>query len=319
LQCTDLLVAGEHPWIAAWTFYEPELTPRTNTSVAATTLAGAGPTGPTAPLAELALVLGGEQAGCWRINNPEQVRQIPPELLAAIRDGEIISSKVREGRALDAYVQTIVLANETSAAGFAKAARRDVGFANVFHHPGDYRGQVIHVEGRLRLIQKDDAPDMLRLAGIRTLYFAWVFDDLSGDNPYCVVVTEPPANLPVNQKINQQVSFDGYYYMNRRYKAEDSKKPNEARVAPLFIGHSLIVPPAPPAPAENGTEWPKGMLWSFLGLAAAVMLFVGGLGYWFRWHDTRTQRRLTATRRFVEPEANAEEPAAWPVPAEPQA
>jgi hypothetical protein len=56
-----------------------------------------------------------------------------------------------------------------------------------------------------------------------------------------------------------------------------------------------------PGPTDTGTEWPRGLLWGFLSLAAAVMLFVFGLGYWFRWHDARTRRRLTATRRFVEP------------------
>jgi hypothetical protein len=99
--------------------------------------------------------------------------------------------------------------------------------------------------------------------------------------------------------------------MKRRYKAEDSKKPNEYREAPVLIGHSLVMPAVAAAPADTGTEWPKGMLWSFLALAAGVMLFVGGLGYWFRWNDARVRRRLTATREFVDPTATWEEPPAW--------
>jgi len=181
------------------------------------------------------------------------------------------------------------------------------------HHQASGPTSVHVIEGRLRLIQKDEAPAMLKLADVPNLYYAWVFDDLGGDNPYCVLVTEPPANLPLNQKINQRVTFDGYFYMNRKYKAEDTKKPNEFRIAPLLIGHSLAVPPAPEAAAEAGTEWPKGMLWGFLGLAAGVMLLVGGLGFWFRWHDSRTRRRLTATRRFTEHEAVEERPGAWPL------
>jgi hypothetical protein len=107
------------------------------------------------------------------------------------------------------------------------------------------------------------------------------------------------------------VTFDGYYFMNRHYKAEDSKKPNEARVAPLLIGRTLVVPPAPAAPTTTGSEWPKGMLVGFLAVAAGVMVLVGGLAYWFRWQDARVHRRLTAARRFVEPIATEDAPPAW--------
>src|SRR5207253_1029578 len=124
-----------------------------------------------------------------------------------------------------------ILANETSAAAFKRAARRDVTFSQLFNDPITYRGDVVHVEGRLRLLTKEESPKMLKLADVPYVYFAWVFDDPSGGNPYCIILTEPPANVPLNKKINQAVSFDGYFYMNRHYKAEDSKKPNEFRVA----------------------------------------------------------------------------------------
>jgi hypothetical protein len=179
---------------------------------------------------------------------------------------------------------------------------------DLFHDPAAYRGEVVHIDGRLRLLQKSEAPAMLKLADVHHLYYGWVFDDLSGGNPYCVVVTEPPASIALNQKINQRVTFDGYFYMKRRYKAEDSKKANEYREAPLLIGHSLVLPPVESAATDTSTAWPKGMLWGFLALAAAVMLFVGGLGFWFRWNDARVRRRVTATKQFVDSGTAGETP-----------
>jgi hypothetical protein len=276
--------------------------------VGAATLAALGTGSGTAPVMEIALLLGGDKGRCWRLYNPEQVRPIPPDLLRAVRDVRAISSMPRNGLELEAFLQTVSQAHETSAAAFRRAARRDLTFADLFNDPAAYRGEVVHVEGRLRLLQKSPAPAMLKLADVHDLYYGWVFDELSGGNPYCVVFTEPPAGIALNQRINQPVSFDGYFYMKRRYKAEDSKKPNEYREAPLLIGHSLVVPPAESAGTETTTAWPKGMLWSFLGLAGAVMLFVFGLGYWFRYHDARVRRRVTATKQFIDPGATAEAP-----------
>src|SRR5260370_5847455 len=85
-QCVDMLIAGEHPWIAVWSFYEPTLTPRENTSVAASALAGLGVGGKTAPLGELALLLGGEKGGCSQLNYPAQGRPSPRSLLKFISD-----------------------------------------------------------------------------------------------------------------------------------------------------------------------------------------------------------------------------------------
>jgi hypothetical protein len=305
-----MVLAGEHPWIGAWSFDEPWLSPRENTSAAAATLAAVGVGCETAPVMEIALLLGGDKGRCWRLYNPEHVRPIPPDLLRAVRDVRAISSRPANGLEFEAFLQTVIQAHQTSAAAFQRAARRDIGFANLFNDPGAYRGEVVHIEGRLRLLQKSEPPAMLKLADVHSLYYGWVFDDLSGGNPYCVVVTEPPTSIALNQKLNQPVTFDGYFYMKRRYKAEDSKKPNEYREAPLLIGHSLVVPPAEAAAPDTSTAWPKGMLWSFLGLAGGVMLFVVGLGYWFRWNDARVRRRVTATRQFEAP-ATSHETASW--------
>ncbi len=310
-QCADMLIAGTHPWITAWDFYEPTLSPREVTSMGATALAAHGTCFGTTPLGEVALILAGERGGCWQLKNPEEVRPIPPYLLKEIRDGKLISSQTDNGKPFEAFVETIRLAHETSPAAFRRAARRDVAFNQLFRYPDDYRGQVVHVEGRLRLLQKDAAPATLKLAGVQDLYYAWVFDEMAGDNPYCVVLTEAPANVAVNQKVNQRVTFDGYFYMKRRYKAEDSKKANEYRDAPVLIGHSLAVPAVGAVPADGSADWPKGMLWGFLALAAGVMLLVGGLAYWFRWNDAQVRRRLTASRQFVDPATTDEEPPAW--------
>ena len=96
-----------------------------STRGAAASLAALGTGSPGVPLSELALILGGQKAGCWRLHDPNHVQAIAPFYLQAIRDGRLITSRMGNGLAYDAFLQTILQASETNATAFAAAGSGD--------------------------------------------------------------------------------------------------------------------------------------------------------------------------------------------------
>jgi hypothetical protein len=281
---------------------------RINTGASLLFLTGFGPPA-TTPLMELVMLQAGESRDCWILINTDQLRPFPNYFLTPgfIRDRRDISVGVPE---YEAFWQVLVLAHYTSARAFAGAARRDVTYANLFNEPEQYRGQVIHVSGRLIRLLSFSAPDEARAAGLGTFYEAWIMTDAYGENPVCVAFTDLPSGLKVDneRKYNEPVTFDGYFYKRYRYKAADSKKPNEFRDAPMLIGHTLIGRFGSGAGESKESEnWGQNLIWVFLSVVGGAAVGVTVLTCWFRYHDQRVRHRLRASRNtdFVPP---SEEP-----------
>jgi hypothetical protein len=100
------------------------------------------------------------------------------------------------------------------------------------------------------------------------------------------------------------VSCDGYFYKRYRYKAADTKKPNEFRDAPLLIGHTLTGRFETRGGASEEAEvWGHNLIWFFLGVVGGALVGVIALTGWFRYHDRRVRHRLRASRHadFVPP------------------
>src|SRR5207302_5396320 len=127
----------------------------------------------------------------------------------------------------------LVLARKTSERALARGARRDVTYAHLWEEPGKHRGQIIHVEGRLRRLRKFDASRIAVKEGVPVLYEAWVFEEQYYHNPYCVIVSELPRGLRVGDKLDDRAGFDGYFFKRYRYQAGDT-----VRDAPLLIGRT---------------------------------------------------------------------------------
>lgn len=282
---------------------------RINTGAGLLVLTGFGPSAAT-PLTELVMLQAAEQRDCWTLINTDELRPFPKYFLTPgfIRDRHPISVGVPEH---EAFWQILVLAHYTSAKAFAGSTRRDVTYANLFNEPEHYRGQVVHVSGRLIKLLANPAPHEARAAGLGTFYEGWIMTDPYGENPVCVAFTDLPSGLQVDneRKYNDEVSIDGYFYKRYRYKAVDSKKPNEFRDAPMLIGHTLLGRFNKPAVAENteSDNWGHSLIWVFMGVIGGAAAGVIGLTFWFRYHDSRVRHRLRASRNvdFVPP---SEEP-----------
>lgn len=268
------------------------------------------------PLTELAMLQAAERRDCWTLINTDELRPFPRYFLTPgfIRDRRGISVGVPEH---EAFWQTLVLAHYTSAKAFGGSARRDVTYAHLFNEPEQYRGQVIHVSGRLIRLLANKAPFEADAAGLGTFYEGWIMTDANGENPMCLVFTDLPDGLSVDneRKYNDEVRFDGYFFKRYRYEAGDSKKPNEFRDAPLLIGHTLLgrfhkESVAETAEADN---WGHSLIWVFMCVVGGAVVGVIGLTFWFRYHDARVRHRLRASRAtaFVPPseEIDGERPA----------
>lgn len=228
-------------------------------------------------------------------------------MLEGVVDGTPLPQRWDQGQEeRAAYDRVVYAASRLSAEALRRGARTDLTYAHLFNEPKKYRGEVVHVEGTLRQLRRYDPSVELARAGIKDLYEGWVISPNYGTNPWCVLFTELPAGVQVGDRLNYSVSFDGYFFKKFRYKARDSVKADEARLAPLLIGRTVVPAPAVAEAPPPDDDWLHQVPPAFLATIAAGLVLVLGLGWWFRRGDRHVQRRVetaAASRPFVLPEA----------------
>jgi hypothetical protein len=183
----------------------------------------------------------------------------------------------------------------------AQNARKELTFRRLFE-PGraQYRGEIVHVKGRLKRLNWIDANQALKNDGIKDLYEGWIFDEAFMSNPTCVVFTELPPGLEPAEDMNAWVSLDGYFFKRYAYKAADGW-----RMAPLVIGRSIVVTKQPVADT-SGTFKAYSVWLVPLGLVLAVLMIGTALllGKFFRRGDRLVHARVANIKRsnpFDEP------------------
>lgn len=247
------------------------------------------------PLTQVANLRAGHDLDCWALMDTDRFRKIPNDWLSEVTDSQPVGAG---GVEAEIYSRVLTLANFTSSRAFAKAARRDVTYVHVFNEPERYRGTVVHVAGRLLRVNRYDPPFEAAQAGVNDLYEAWVFNEQVGANPYCLIFSEWPDDLPREilgeSKVEGviRVSMDGYFFKKYRYRAND--RYGTMRDAPLVIGHGLILV-SRNAPGTNYSSVPIHLLfWVFAGTVFAMIGGVIGLAYWYRRMDRRVRQRILA-------------------------
>lgn len=300
------LYAGTHRDVQAWDLRGPLSTRPGRIRIGAATLVlnGFDSAGPT-PLIELATLQAGNDKDCWTLIDTDRVRPFPDFCLKPgyIRDRHGIFIGDQE---YEAYWRILVLAHYTSAKAFTQAARHDVTYAHLFNEPKRYRGQVVHLSGRLIRLLRFDPPDEARAQGVSDLYEGWIMTDAFGQNPACIAFTDLPPGWKIDakRKLNVPVEFDGYFYKRYRYKAFDTKKANEFRDAPMLIGHTFRgTYPGGAVSEDEEDNWQHNIIWVFLGVVIAAAAAVLAMTLWFRYHDRQVRRRIGAVRdrEFVPP------------------
>jgi hypothetical protein len=302
------ILEGTHPNLKFWEIYGPLSTRPGRMRIGAATLFLSGlapqhglPTG----LGEIGLLEVGhsddELDNCWTLIDTDKWRPLPKmfaggEMNDVIQDERGIFEGTLES---EAYTEILIQAHYTSSKAFARQAKRDLTYAQIFAEPKKYRGEVIHIQGKLGRLARLDPPGPAVARGVTDLFEAWIFYDAQHINPFCALFTElPPQLRPFlgekhlsEKKID--VSFDGYFYKRFRYIAGDSK-PGSARDAPVFIGRALVVRTVPEAVPED--PWGYKLMVALVGFVGFCVILIILLTWWFRRHDEKARRRLSAVR-----------------------
>jgi hypothetical protein len=228
----------------------------------------------------------------------DRAPRIDPDLLAGVEDKAPVRNAAENYNEAQAYNYLLVQANATSGTAFAKSARRDLTFAHLFEEPSKYRGQVVHIEGRLGRLRRFDAPRLAAKQGIPVIYEGWIFGDAYFSNPYCIIATSVPESIQRGETLNHRVAFDGYFFKRYRYKAGDGW-----RDAPLMIGHALLDRQAASAGSDADSSFTSLLLPGLVMILITTVVLVIALNWWFRRGDRRVRTHLDMNRsaNFVEP------------------
>jgi hypothetical protein len=259
-------------------------------------------------------------AGFWAIAYVSlAIADDSPAKPPAPRLTDDLAGRVEDGRPLPdvdwtdppeeakAYCLALRTALATDGETLAKTARRDVTYAQLFNDPAKYRGEIIHVTGRLKRITAFDPPKLMT-GEVPAIYECWLFDpEHLGENPICAVVAELPANLKPSADLNAPVSIDGYFFKRYRYKAQDGW-----RDAPLLIGRSLTVR-TPNGAADQSEEFgriSRSLIWGITLLFAGTIGVLLAVAWWYRRGDARVARMLADARppQLPEPDQSVASP-----------
>jgi hypothetical protein len=279
---------------------------------AAAALVGLGVQGGTAAPAELGVMKAGHEAHLWVLSEIETALPLRIKLLRGIADSAPVASGLK-GTPADsvefaAYIEALNKANLTPASAFANSARRDVTYAHLMSDPNDYRGDVVHVVGRLKRVRRFNPP--IASDNVRDLYEGWIFIHERGAEPVCLLFTELPQGLQLADKMEVKVAFDGYFFKRYRFKAADNN-PNQAREAPLLIGRTISLLEAPLAASESDKGGDNSaLLVAFMAVVVLTVVLAVGLTWWFRRSDQHVRSRIAgAMERDFQiggPESNGE-------------
>ncbi len=184
------------------------------------------------------------------------------------------------------------------------AARKDLRFGDLFLEVRrDFKLELVHFQGRLISLRKQEVNPWLTEAGIDTVYEGWLVPkDEPRGNPVCILITELPAGVEPQKDpkhlLNLWVSFAGYSFKLLRYESGEQKKDDPSKFvwkqAPLLIGHSVTLEPEPNEPSTS--PFTGVFLPGVFGGLLLIIVSAVALSWWFRKGDRRAKQEMEAVR-----------------------
>lgn len=215
---------------------------------------------------------------------------INKKLLRFVEDDAPVRGETENRDEANAFDYTVKFARDVSIDDLRQSARRDVTFAQMLGpDAANYRGEVVHVEGRLKRIRDIGPTSAMKAEGIEHLYEGWIFSEIYREYAYCVLFTELPSGLQVAEQLDRRVTFDGFFFKIYRFGAGDG-----VRKAPLLIGRTLSVLSVPTKTSlldEMSLALPY-----VLTVLAVVVGLGGGVVLWLRASDHRTRAKIDQAR-----------------------
>ncbi len=191
----------------------------------------------------------------------------------------------------DARYHLIELASLARPEDLAADALQNVRYDHLINEPGRFRGQVIHIEGSLRRVDRFEMAEPP--PGVKECFQGWlVAGRPDREQIYCVLFTDLPPGFPPEkdwlQHILSGAKFDGYFL--KVLRAEDSRD-RRGRPVPVLVGRTVTPPPA--VPAEERANWLSLGVTAVFIVAVFVCLVAVLL---YRRGDRRMAERLNALR-----------------------
>ena len=265
----------------------------------------------------LTIVVLREEGFRWKVwREPEFLSDTAPllssEWLDKVRDGTPMPDfrgKAEDEKRPDQiaiykiWMQAIVHANNAPLDAFAKSAEENshVTFAHLYNNPEEYRGKVIPIKGRLVRLRKYEAT-WANKEGVPFVYEGWIFGPTPGSNPFNVVFPILPDGLKEAEKMDREVSFNGYFIKKLQYPAADRSKYLET---PVLIGPTVTLVQKSEPPAVS-TSLPMTVIVWLVALIVAVAIGLVFISWYFHRGDKALQQRLarmqTASEEFPLPD-----------------
>jgi hypothetical protein len=234
---------------------------------------------------------------------------IEKEILDRVRDNRPMPKLPADASEGLAYCHMLSKADQTSPQAFARSVNPKIGYKSLRVDPAKHRGQVVHFSGQMIRLTRLEPPDTRLTEGIENLYEGWIYDTqrYGAEAPICVVFTHLPKGMVEGEKVDYEVSVDGYFYKLWLYKAGDTIKKNEFRVAPVIISNT-VKPETEPATDDGASNPSQLLLWAFFAFAVALAVIFIGVTVWLKRGDNQVSARIALARQrdFVEPTSNDE-------------
>jgi len=295
------LVSGDDAGFNIWSFSGPFSSRRDKTLLATCGLILLPSGSAMAGIESISLLKIGDEEDFWSLINSDVVRPIPEEFLERVKDEKPIYGASFDDLEASAYCEFVLMAYQTSALAFTQSARKDLTFSDLMVKPKTNRGEVVEIKGRLRRLRKIVPPVALYNVGVSELYEGWVFQEMYGPNPVCILLTQLPDNIQPFEKNDYLIEFQGYFFKKYRYMTANSGSENPWKDTPLIIGKTLKVTRGSIDSPEEGVSWAKGLLPLFTGVFLVFLSGIIGLIVWFMRGDRKISTRLRNRQIEVDP------------------
>ncbi len=203
------------------------------------------------------------------------------------------NSNARQRAEYRIQCQAIINAATTDPRAFERSAKGSEWktYSHLYDAPWKHRGDVVPVKGRLVMLRKNEAPPLVRKQGIRFLYTGWVFMETPKSNPVVVFFAKKPENVPLSEKMNQDIKFNGYFFKRLSYEPRQGPKRKTLMfIAPTF---ETTVPDEAVGP-DTGILW--RIMAGVLALGVGMVILMSALNMWFRRSDAQVQEKLDNIR-----------------------
>lgn len=193
-----------------------------------------------------------------------------------------------------AFSEALVNAFEVPVDAFKRSAdeNRTVTYSHLMSNPSKYRGDIIPIHGRMVRLRKYEPTHAAKEKGVKSTYVGWVFGPTKHSNPFCVQFPILPKGLEPSEKMDQEVTFYGYFLAN--YKYEGAKKDDETPrilITPLLVGPTVLLDTKTQAAVE--AETPMAVV--VLGLAVSFLLFLSVVFFLMYFWFQRGDRKVLST------------------------